>query len=175
MNNTDIQQDHGRAATADSPGDVPAERPSSLDHLDLLVGQWDMEAAFEAGYFSPGSPPFTGRGGQTTFEWLQGRFFLTQRFVNEHPAAPSGIAIIGAASEPDTFTQHYYDSRGVARIYQMTLTGNLWQLWREAPGFWQRYNGEISADGATITGAWEGSRDGQEWKHDFGLTYIRTR
>lgn len=128
MNSTDNRQDHGRAATADGLGDVPAERPSSLDRLDVLVGQWDMEAAFEAGYFGPGSPPFTGRGGQTTFEWLQGRFFLTQRFVNEHPAAPSGIAIIGAASEPDTFTQHYYDSRGVARTYQMTLTGNLWQL-----------------------------------------------
>ena len=48
-----------------------------------------------------------------------GQFFLTQRFVNEHPAAPSGIAIIG----PGTFIQHYYDSRGVARTYQMTLSG----------------------------------------------------
>jgi hypothetical protein len=32
----------------------------------------------------------------------------------------------------------------------------------------------ISSDGTTIKGAWEGSADGREWKHDFGLTYIRT-
>ena len=132
-----------------------------------------MEATFEAGYFGPGSPAMTNRGGRTTFEWLDGRFFLTQRFVTAHPAAPSGIAIIGAGPRPDTFTQHYYDSRGVTRVYQMTLNGNRWELWRQAPGFWQRYTGRISDDGNTITGAWEGSADGQEWKHDFGLTYVK--
>lgn len=160
-------------AALDSPGDVPAGRPASLDRLEVLTGQWEMEATFEAGYFGPGSPAITGRGGQTTFEWLPGKFFLTQRFVNEHPAAPSGIAIIGDGAEPGTFTQHYYDSRGVARIYQMTLDGGTWKLRREAPGFWQRYTGVISNDGNTITGAWEGSADGQDWKHDFGLTYIK--
>jgi hypothetical protein len=111
---------------------------------------------------------------RTTFDWLEGRFFLTQRFVNEHPAAPSGIAIIGPGTDSGTFTQHYYDSRGVARVYQMTLDGREWKIRREAPGFWQRYTGVISDDGTTITGAWDGSPDGQEWKHDFGLTYIKT-
>jgi hypothetical protein len=56
----------------------------------------------------------------------------------------------------------------------MALGGRTLKLWREAPGFWQRYTGEMSEDGTTITGAWEGSADGQEWKHDFGLTYIKT-
>lgn len=157
----------------DSPGDIPTERPASLDRLDVLIGQWEMEASFAAGYFGPGTPPITGRGGRTTFEWLAGSFFLTQRFVNEQPAAPSGIAIIGASTDPETFEQHYYDSRGVARVYQMSLEGGVWKLWREAPGFWQRYTGELSADGTTIKGAWEGSADGREWKHDFDLTYIR--
>jgi hypothetical protein len=157
----------------DSPGDIPAERPASLERLDVLIGGWEMEASFGAGYFGPGTPPITGRGGRTTFEWLEGRFFLTQRFVNEHPAAPSGIAIIGTGTDPTTFEQHYYDSRGVARVYQMSLDGGVWKVWREAPRFWQRYTGEISEDGTTIRGAWEGSVDGREWKYDFGLTYIR--
>lgn len=90
------------------------------------------------------------------------QFFLTQRFVSEHPAAPSGIAIIGAESE--SFTQHYYDSRGIARVYQMSLDDRVWKVWREAPGFWQRYTGVISDDGSTIKGAWEGPADGREWK-----------
>lgn len=55
----------------------------------------------------------------------------------------------------------------------MSLDGRAWKLWREAPGFWQRYTGLISGDGNTITGTWEWSADGQEWKHDFGLTYIK--
>jgi hypothetical protein len=167
-------QDQAPADHQGSPGDIPDERPASLDRLDALAGQWDMEVTFAAGYFGPGSPAITSRDATTTFAWLEGRFFLTQRFTTEHPAAPSGIAIIGAGAEPGTFTQHYYDSRGVARIYQMTLDGGTWKLWRGAPGFWQRYIGQISDDGTTITGAWEGSADGQSWKHDFGLTYIKT-
>jgi hypothetical protein len=168
------EQDQTPGTHPGSPGDIPAERPASLARLDALIGQWEMEATFEAGYFGPGSPAFTGGGGLTTFEWLEGWFFLTQRFINEHPAAPSGIAIIGSGAEPETFTQHYYDSRGVARTYQMTLDGGVWKLYREAPGFCQRYAGQISDDGNKITGAWEGSADGQTWKHDFSLTYTRT-
>jgi hypothetical protein len=120
---TNELHDPRQPGAPDSPGDIPAERPASLDRLDVLIGRWEMDASFEAGYFGPGTPPITGRGGRTTFEWLEGRFFLTQRFVNEHPAAPSGIAIIGAGTDPKTFEQHYYDSRGVARVYQMSLDG----------------------------------------------------
>ena len=157
----------------DLPGDIPEGRPGALDRLNVLVGRWDTEATFDAGFFGPGSPEVTGRG-RVTFEWLEGRYFLTQRFVNEHPDAPSGIAIIGPSGELDTFAQHYYDSRGVTRVYLMTLEGRELKLWREAPGFWQRYTGVISDDGTTITGAWEASPDGQDWRHDFNLTYVRT-
>lgn len=152
----------------------PGEQ-AALDGLDVLVGRWEMEASFPAGSFGPGSPAVTERGGRTTFEWLEGRFFLIQRFAVDHPAAPSGIAIIGPGGPPGVLEQHYYDSRGVARVYQMSLEGGVWRLWREAPGFWQRYTGQISGDGATITGAWEKSADGREWQHDFGLAYLRVR
>ena len=155
-----------------SPGDIPADRPASFDRLNVLIGEWETEATFAAGFFGPGTSPVNGRG-RTTFEWLEGSFFLTQRFVNEHPAAPSGIAIIGAGADPDTFEQRYFDSRGVARVYQMSLNGGVWKLWREAPGFWQRYTGHISEDGTTIKGRREASADGSQWKHDFRLTYIR--
>jgi hypothetical protein len=162
------------AASADhGPSDIPAERPASLEHLDVLVGGWEMEAAFGAGYFGPGTQAMTARGGRTVFEWLAGGFFLLQRFTVENPAAPSGLAVIAASGDTDAFTQHYYDSRGVARVYQMTLRDGTWTIWREAPGFCQRYTGRISADGAAIRGAWESSPDGQDWKHDFGLTYLK--
>jgi hypothetical protein len=155
------------------PEDVPAARPPALDRLDALVGSWQLTAYFGAGYFGPGAAPVTGDGGRTVFEWLDGRSFLIQRFTNDHPAAPSGLAVIGVAAGPDAFVQHYYDSRGVARDYQMSLAGGTWRLWREEPGFWQRYTGTFAPGGDTIDGAWEMSADGSDWRHDFRLTYTR--
>jgi hypothetical protein len=64
---------------------------------------------------------------------------LIQRFTAYNPTVPSGIAIIGSGETAETFCQHYYDSRGVTRIYQMSLNDGVWKLWREASGFWQRY------------------------------------
>lgn len=163
---------HQSLVTA-GPGNIPAARPPALTRLDALLGEWVMEASFDAGYFGPGTAPIANRGGRTTFEWLDGEFFLFQRFTVANPTAPSGIAIIGATDEPDTFTQHYYDSRGVARVYRTSLNDRIWRVWREAPGFYQRYTGTFSADGASITGAWEGSTDGKHWRHDFALSYLK--
>jgi hypothetical protein len=66
---------------------------------------------------------------------------LIQRFTAGNPIAPSGIAIIGPGETAETFRQHYYDSRGVARIYQMSLTDGVWKLWREASGCWRAIPG----------------------------------
>ncbi len=56
----------------------------------------------------------------------------------------------------------------------MSLDGGIWNVWREAAGFWQRFTGVIAGDGSVIKGAWEASADGLEWKHDFGLAYLKT-
>ena len=173
MTNMNEPQDPRQPGTAGRQGDIAAGRPPALSRLDALLGEWEMEVSFIAGYFGPGSPPVAGRGGRTTFKWLDGEFFLIQRFTVDNPAAPSGIAIIGPGEAAEAFSQHYYDSRGVARIYQMSLHDGVWKLWREAPGFWQRYTGVFSNGGRTIKGAWEGSADGSQWKHDFDLNYIK--
>ena len=160
-------------STTASPGDVPPERPPQLAGLDALLGEWDVQASFAAGFFSQDSPPTTVGGGHTSFEWLAGRHFLFQRFTVENPIMPNGIAIIGAGHEPATLTQHYYDSRGVARVYQMTLADGTWKLWRDAPGFCQRFTGVLSDDDTRIDGAWQKSADGVDWMHDFAVTYSR--
>lgn len=66
-----------------------------------------------------------------------------------------------------------WDSRGIARIYQMSLQDGVWKQWRNAPGFWQRFEGTFSADGRSITGRAEKSVDGVRWELDFELTYTR--
>lgn len=173
MTSNNPSQQHEPTNAAPSPSDIPTSRPSALDALDVLVGEWEMEATFPAGFFGPGAPEITDRGGRTSFQWLEGHFFLIQRFSNPHPAAPDGIAIIGLSQGGKGIDQRYYDSRGVARVYHMSLENGTWKLWRDDPSFSQRYTGRLSEDGTRIEGEWEASADGENWKHDFALTYIK--
>jgi hypothetical protein len=95
------------------------------------------------------------------------------------PKAPDALTIVSTDPETGAYTQHYYDSRGVVRLYAMTLADGVWTLTRESADFTpldfrQRFTGTFSADQNTISGAWETSpADGGQWKHDFGLTYRR--
>lgn len=136
-----------------------------IELLEPLIGEWSMEAAF------PNAPL-----GLTTFEWLPGRTFLVQRWEVPHPQAPDGIAIIGRDPERAGYLQHYFDSRGVTRVYRMSFEDRLWSLWRTTPDFSpldfsQRFAGRLSDDGKTIRGNWEISSDAVSWKQDFELTY----
>lgn len=67
--------------------------------------------------------------------------------------------------------RHPFDSRGVARVYDVSFEGGVLRLWRHGPDFAPRYHGRLSADGMTIEGAWEICEDGETWRHDFVLTY----
>jgi hypothetical protein len=140
--------------------------------LERLIGEWTMHVAF------PGAPPVAG--GRVVFEWMTGEQFLIERWEVPVPEAPDGLAIIGFDEGRGTFLQHYFDSRGIARVYAMSLEDGVWTLWRDAPDFSplefaQRYTGTFSDDGTTIVGRWEIAHDGSTWEHDFDLTYVRVR
>jgi hypothetical protein len=141
---------------------APIASPGFIENLEPFVGLWHMSASLPTG----GEPPHA----ETSFEWLEGGQFLIQRWRVDHPAAPDGIAIIGASEAEGAYRQHYFDSRGVARVYEMTFTDGVWKLWRNA-GFSQRFTGTFDSAGDTISGTWEASRDGSTWEHDFDLTY----
>jgi hypothetical protein len=138
--------------------------------LERFIGEWTMQVTF------PGAPPMTG--GRVVFEWMTGEQFIIERWEVPVPEAPDGLAIIGFDDARGTFRQHYFDSRGIARIYQMRLEDGVWTLWRDTADFSpldfaQRYTGTFSDDGATIAGRWEIAHDGSTWEHDFDLTYLR--
>jgi hypothetical protein len=106
------------------------------------------------------------------------RTFLIQRWTVDLPEAPDGIAIIGLGDSSDAYRQHYFDSRGVSRIYEMTLSEGVWTLSREpkdAADFWQRFKGTFEDDDKRIAGRWEKSDDGSSWETDFDLTYTKTK
>jgi len=141
-----------------------------LERLNPFVGEWELEVSLP----SPADVRATA-----VFEWaLDGRF-LIQRTEISIPEAPNSIALIGVDPNGVAFTQHYFDSRGVIRVYSMTFDDGVWTLLRDSPdfsdlNFWQRYTGTFSEDGATIAGSWEMSQDeGATWKKDFDLIYRR--
>jgi len=149
-----------------------SDRDPALDALDLLVGEWRMEATFHA------SEPAEGDA-RVVFGWMEGRRFLEQRWSVPVPEAPDGLAVIGVDPSGDApFLQHYFDSRGVARVYRMWVTDVELRLTRDAEDFSpldfrQRYVGAVADGGRRIDGAWEICHDGSTWEHDFALSYIK--
>ena len=148
-----------------------ADGESAIGRLAALVGEWRMESEFED------TPP-ADSGARVAFEWIPGQRFLLQRWeipgLDPLAMPAAGIAIIGADPEgAGRFLQHYFDSRGVARVYKMSFDDGVWKLWRDSPDFSQRYTGSFSDDGKTISGAWEICHDGATWEHDFDLTYSK--
>jgi hypothetical protein len=150
-------------------------RHPALKRLDALVGEWALHASFDGQ---------SAEGGRTTFKWREDGAFLVQHADRDE--LPTGLpaewvenspepvtTIIGLDDSADQFTMLYADARNVFRVYQMSLDGGVWRIWRDAPGFSQRFEGKFGADGDTITGAWEHSPDGVQWNHDFDLTYTK--
>jgi hypothetical protein len=133
--------------------------------LEPLVGEW--RTAVEL----PGREETIG--GRTTFAWLPGGSYLIQHAVVDGPQFPNGIMVIGPDAGGDRIVQHYFDSRGVARVYEIALEDGVLRLWRDGADFAQRYTGRFGVDGTTIRGAWERCDDGTSWQLDFRLGYTR--
>ncbi len=137
----------------------------SLHLLEFLIGEWEVTAR-QLDFPKAAS-------GTASFEWLEGGAFLLWRTSFEQPGPPGSKQIIGKDDSADTYRDLYYDERGVSRVYKMSLEGSVWKMWRNAPGFSQRFTATISEDGNTISGLWEKSSDGKKWKHDVEMTYVR--
>jgi hypothetical protein len=110
--------------------------------------------------------------------------FIVFRSAGDPGDVPDSISIIGGAPDGEPQPMHYFDERGVERLYLTALRDAVWTIWLapgydwngpHGPGFNQRFVGEISADGNTIEGRWERGvgAAGDRWETDFPLTYVR--
>jgi hypothetical protein len=147
------------------------DRALVLQRLEPFIGRWTMEALF------PGTDR-TGPGGLCIFEWMLGGEFLLQRTEFSVPGPPEGVMIVCPDPEGANFTQHYFDSRGVVRLYSMTFEEGIWTLQRDTQdfsslSFRQRFIGTFSDVGGRIDGQWVISHNGANWEPDFELIYKR--
>jgi hypothetical protein len=149
----------GKIMTDDNRNVQTTPSNPALENLGRLVGKWQVELAFP-------SDPSNKIHVQVAFDWLEDGAFVIEHFS-------TSTWIIGPDDSNDTYSVLYHDDRGVSRIYLMNLDNATWKLWRNSPGFSQRFEGKFSADSDTITARWEKSFDGSTWEHDFDLTYQR--
>ncbi|KXK22698.1 MAG: hypothetical protein UZ15_CFX003000844 [Chloroflexi bacterium OLB15] len=146
----------------------PPQPTKSLKQFDVLIGEWDMV----------GTHPMIPSPvkGHSTFEWLRDGGLLVWHFNWEQgPGIPNAYSLIGHDDAVEECFTLYTDDRGVSRIYQMTLEGGIWKMWRDTADFSQRMTGTFSNDGNTITVQGEMSHDGSTWEQDLNVTYTRKK
>jgi hypothetical protein len=139
------------------------ERGAALAAFEPLIGTWATEATHPmVDVVVPGS---------ITFEWLEGGHFLVQRSRNDHELLPDAIGVIGAPESGEGLVLEYFDSRGVRRTYGVSLEDGVLRIWRDAPGFDQRFSATLGAD--TFEGLWQLAEKPGDWRDDLKVTYRR--
>jgi hypothetical protein len=150
---------------------LPNQNPALKD-LNVLIGAWDVELS--NAQFLP-NPTATVHM-RASFEWIEDGDCLVMRHGSKATGPPYATWLIGRDETSDEYVVLYCDDRRVSRVYRMQFVNGKWHMWRDAPGFSQRFTGMLNEDGDTVTASWEMSRDnGKTWKHDFDLTYRRLR
>jgi hypothetical protein len=138
----------------------------ALATLDRAVGTWDVTGSH------PYLPGRTLRG-RATLEHIEGGAFLRMHTKMDDPEIPEGVAIFGTDGDHETCTMLYFDTRGVARTYDVTLNADGLAWSRDAPEFAQRFRVTIANDGRSMVGEGTMKKDGAAWEPDLSLSYVR--
>ncbi len=123
---------------------VPTPNPD-LAALNRLVGAWEVSGGVQ---------------GTVSFEWLEGGFFLMQRFDFDHGGhRVRGIEIIGheqpfGAPPSADIKSRIYDALGNTFEYTYELIGDTLTIWGGDRGSPAYYRGTFSPDGDSVSGAW---------------------
>ena len=127
--------------------------------IDRLLGTWDITM-----HHSAMSEPITGR---EHFERILDDAFVLQRRRYDHPDFPDALAVLSDE------TCHYFDVRGVIRVFDISFEDDGWSMVMLDPEFSQRFTARFRGRDA-IESSGELSRDhGATWQHDFTMTFQR--
>jgi hypothetical protein len=132
---------------ADNQPQQPPQPDPALKQLDRYVGTWDMKGKTLDSQVDNVS-------GQTTFEWLPGGFFLTQRIKLSFTGYEiQGLEVIGYDPETGTFPSTVYPSLfGTPIPYRWEVDGNELTITTEMLG--AVFHGRWREDGTSFSGGW---------------------
>ncbi len=130
-----------------------------MSALDRLLGTWEFTM-----HHSEMSVSVTGR--QRYERVLDGAFVL-QRWTYHPPDFPDAMALLSE----DRY--HYFDVRGITRVFEFEVDDAGWSMIRLDEDFSQRHTARFRGSDA-IESTGEISRDrGVTWQPDFTMTYRR--
>jgi hypothetical protein len=127
--------------------------------LERLLGTWTTSMQHV-------QMPLPVTGLQEFTRVLDGAFVMV-RASADHPDFPDGLSLLGGQH------MHYFDVRGVTRVFDLEVTDAGWSTIRCDDDFWQRAAILFVGDDA-MQGSGENSHDeGATWEHDYTISYAR--
>ena len=144
-------------------------RKEAIRQLGIFAGKWELEV------IHPRFPP-NSIYGNTTFDWMESEMYMVQRTMIHQTEFPNSTMVFDYDTQTYAYVLHYFDSRGVTRLYNMSLENEVWKMWRDTADFSkldfsQRFIGKFNEAENTIQSYWEKSYDGLNWEHDFKIIY----
>lgn len=142
-------------------GQLPSTPYPELERLEPLIGKWHVETEI-------------GMDGYATFEWMEGGFFLIQRFhFATEEETIKGIEYTGFDEDTQTLRSHMMDTQGHNFTYTWDIIGdNVWYWFgdRDSDRF---SHGKLSKDGKTIAGRWQWREpNGQLGGYNYTMTKV---
>ncbi|MEM6429916.1 MAG: hypothetical protein AAF708_11805 [Deinococcota bacterium] len=122
----------------------PTPNPD-LVPLEQLIGTWQVTGGTE---------------GIVRYEWMEGKFFLTQHVeLEQYGQLTKGIEIIGHlrpfGEEPSKHIKsRYYDNHGNTLDYTYEMVGSTLIIWGGDKGSPAYFKGTLSEDGNCLDGEW---------------------
>lgn len=120
----------------------PTQPNPDLKTFDKLIGEWTVSGEAE---------------GTTTYEWVDGGFFLLQHV---ELGGTKGLEVIGheqrygESPSADIKSRYYGFGEGETLDYTYQIDGDTLTIWMGDRGSPAYYEGTFSEDGNTLTGAW---------------------
>jgi hypothetical protein len=124
-----------------SAADMPEKPNPALKKLDCLIGRWKNSGDAQ---------------GSSEYEWMEGGFFLIQRFdFRMGRRRFKGIEYIYFDEDTKTLRSHLMDNAGHDFTYTRDIGGNILTIWFGEKGSDNFYRGRFSRDRNIITGRWQ--------------------
>ena len=127
--------------------------------MERLLGSWELTM-----HHSQLSEPVLGR---QRYELVLGDAFVELHWEYDHPDFPDAVAIF------DEHRYHYFDVRGVVRVFDFELEDSGWTMTWIDPGFSQRSTATFRGDDAIDIYGERSTDGGQTWQHDFTMLLTR--
>lgn len=150
------------------PCPARSELSAALTDLKPLIGRWTVRVCWSKQTHIRVGGPRCVEGTASFAASADGAFLAHTMSVN---GVPTSQWRIGRDDTSGAYVALYADDRGVSRIYQMSVNDGVWKLWRDAPGFHQRFTARLGHECRLIEACWEKSLDGSTWDTDFDLQY----